>query len=714
MKKIHVITAAILSAFILVGILIMIFNSNNYEEPVSPGLSANGLQVESEEMHDYSADAEDTSQTLALMDENELVLRIEATGGVQWNGAVIDARWLNLQTGGVYEFFVDFYTPSRQVGLMVQTNSIWRHIILTPVFNPGNRGWYSFRGVLDLSDLEGSLPFDQIQFVKLGNASGGINDHLDILFFMRNFVVTREGTEIFRSDFSNGTGFFNASGGNISVVPDPDIEILLHTILTNHNDNLTILHNGRWRLTLDDELPAGRFYRISIDALHLILLDESDYLSAPVLIVNGVEEINGYWQGEIINNDMDDYRFISGIMSFDIEANMPISTLDFIFDINEVEVWAMDFIKIEQVGEAHLTPQWDLNLQSLYERFADYFMFGNIISPHDFNNPETLAMFLHHYNAVTAENAMKPAYIAPAPGVFDFSQSDLIVDWAAANNIAMIGHTLVWHGQSAPWLNRNPDGTVLTRAEARANMESFIREYAGRYSGRIFSWDVVNEVFRDDDSFSGDWRNHLRRDSSNPAAVSHWYLAYANGADESAGESGADYIFDAFVFARRYDPHARLFYNDYNEEVPAKREAIAQMVEELNEQWRSHPEYDGRLLIEGIGMQSHFNHNTDLGLVQAAIQRFIRTGATLAVTELDITFGSEAAPAIPMTPEQSARQSAMYAHLFGLYIEFADYIERVTMWAKSDGQSWRSWGSPVLFDGNFAAKDAFFAVIGVQ
>ena len=707
MKKTHIKIAAILSVIILIGILIFVFISRIEEEPdYLP--SANGQNVEIEETNGYTADA---NGPLISTEEKELVLRIETTGGAQWNGAVIDADWLNLQAGGVYEFFVDFYTPSRQVGLMVQTNGIWRHIIHTPVFNPSDRGWHSFRGVLDLSDLEGSLPFDQIQFVKLGNASGGVNDHLNILFFMRNLVVTHEGTEIFRSDFSSGTGFFGASGGNISVVADPDVEILLHTILTSGNDNLSIINDGHHSLFLDDELPAGIIYRISIDALHLIPLLEQDYLNAPTLIVNG-NTISGYWQGEVINNVIDSNRFISGIVSFEVTAYAPINSMDFIFNINEAEVWAMDLIKIEQVGEAHLTPQWDLSLQSLHERFADYFKFGNIISPHDFNNPETLAMFLHHYNAVTAENAMKPAYIAPEPGVFDFSQSDLIVDWATENNIAMIGHTLVWHGQSAPWLNRNPDGTVLTRAETRANLENFIREYAGRYSGRIFSWDVVNEVFRDDDSFSGNWRNHLRKDSANPAAVSHWYLAYANGADTSEGESGADYIFDAFVFARRYDPHARLFYNDYNEEVPAKREAVAQMVEELNEQWRTHPEYDGRLLIEGIGMQSHFNHNTDLNLVREAIQRFIQTGAVLAVTELDITFGSEANPAIPMTPEQSARQAEMYAYLFGLYIEFADYIERVTMWAKSDGQSWRSWGSPVLFDGDFAAKDAFFAVIG--
>jgi endo-1,4-beta-xylanase len=251
-----------------------------------------------------------------------------------------------------------------------------------------------------------------------------------------------------------------------------------------------------------------------------------------------------------------------------------------------------------------MTPVWDLSLPSLHNTFAGHFMFGNIISPHETANDELTEMFRHHYNAVTAENAMKPMYIAPQSGVFNFAQADTIVDWAEQNNITMIGHTLVWHGQSSPWLNQNADGLPLTRTEAQTNMESFIREYAGRYSGRIHSWDVVNEVFRTDNIFSVDWRNHLRRNEANPSARSHWYMAYANGADVDAGESGADYIFDAFRFARLYDPHAILYYNDYNEEIPAKRDAIARMVEDLNNQWRNHENYDGRLLIEGIGMQS--------------------------------------------------------------------------------------------------------------
>ena len=353
----------------------------------------------------------------------------------------------------------------------------------------------------------------------------------------------------------------------------------------------------------------------------------------------------------------------------------------------------------------------DLSLQSLHKAFEKYFMIGNIMSPNNLQEPKTVESFIHHYNAMTAENAMKPVYITSSPGEYDFTQADQMVGFAEKNGIKMIGHTLVWHGQSAPWLNRNEDGTAIDRATAKANMEEFIKTYVSRYSGRIYSWDVINEAFRDGGEFTGNWRDHLRGDSDNKRAVAHWYLAYENGADKEKGESGADYIFDAFHFARLYDPKAILYYNEYNEEYETKREAIAHMVEDINEQWKKHPQYDSRLLIEGIGLQGHYNHNTDLPNVRKSIERFVKTGAKIAVTELDITFGSDKEPANPLSVEQSKRQAEMFAELFGIFIDHKDHIERISMWARHDGHSWRGWGAPVLFDNDGNAKEAYHAVI---
>jgi len=352
--------------------------------------------------------------------------------------------------------------------------------------------------------------------------------------------------------------------------------------------------------------------------------------------------------------------------------------------------------------------KWDLKLQPLHKKFEGKFMLGNILSPHDFKDEAMLDMYRHHYNAVTAENCMKPVYITSAPGAYDFSNADQLVDWAQANDIALIGHTLIWHGQSAPWLNRDADGNAITRAQAKANMEAFITAYAGRYAGRVYSWDVMNEIFRDINEFGGDWRAHLRQEEPKAGNTAHWYLSYANGA--AAGECGSDYVFDAFYFTRKADPTAILYYNDYNEDVPAKRDAIAQMVEEINAQWKQHAEYDGRLLIEGIGMQSHHNeHHFNPGNVRAALERFAATGAKIAITELDFTYGTSTEPAVPLTDAQAQAQAANYRTLFDMYKEFPQ-VERVSFWAKDDGQSWRKWGSPVLFDAQGNAKPAFHAL----
>jgi len=367
--------------------------------------------------------------------------------------------------------------------------------------------------------------------------------------------------------------------------------------------------------------------------------------------------------------------------------------------------------------------QWDLTLPSLHKTFAKHFMIGNIFSvyhwetggqPNDWENPGMLDMYRHHYNVVSPGNIMKPQFITSAPGVYHFEAVDKLVAWANENDIAVIAHTLVWHAQSAPWLNKNPDDSPLKRTEAKANLETFIKTYAGRYSGKIYAWDVINEAFIDryNEPYSGNWRDYIRRESDNPQAVGHWYLAYANGANEVLGESGTDFVFDAFYFARKYDPHAMLCYNDYNETVPNKRDAIAQMVEEINTEWAKHPDYDERLLIERIGMQSHCIHSKiNTADVRAAIERFIVTGARLSITELDYTFGPPETLHNPLSAEESKIQAQVYSDLFKMFVEFSAHIDSVTIWGKNDLESWRSFGSPTLFDNDYRAKEAFHAVI---
>jgi len=234
---------------------------------------------------------------------------------------------------------------------------------------------------------------------------------------------------------------------------------------------------------------------------------------------------------------------------------------------------------------------WDLSLPSLAETFKPYFLLGNIwCSVQNMWDPSIREMFKHHYNAITASNNHKPCNLLsgnPEKWVWDFKIADEIVDWAEENNIAMTGHTLLWHNMSRNWLTNIPGTTQpLTRQEAMENLHRYISTVAGRYSGRMYSWDVINEALNPTDWVAEpDWRKHLRRTGEGYGlsgnADTRWYDAFANGAQ--GDECGSDYIYYAFKFARTYDPVAKLYYNDYNEFDPSKCEAIAQMVEQVNE-----------------------------------------------------------------------------------------------------------------------------------
>ena len=112
-------------------------------------------------------------------------------------------------------------------------------------------------------------------------------------------------------------------------------------------------------------------------------------------------------------------------------------------------------------------------------------------------------------------------------------------------------------------------------------------------------------------------------------------------------------------------------------------------------------------------MQSHyFTESLDISQVEASIQRFIKAGLTISVSELDVCYGSYGGTTYTtLTDEQQVAQAVLYARLFEVYKAYADHIERVTIWGKADSQSWRNTYSPLLFDSMFAPKQAFYAVI---
>ena len=325
-------------------------------------------------------------------------------------------------------------------------------------------------------------------------------------------------------------------------------------------------------------------------------------------------------------------------------------------------------------------PRHQEYLPSLAEVWADYFLIGTAVMPRDLTGPRW-DLVNHHFNAITAENHMKPDHIQNTQGVFTFDSADRIVEMAQTHDMAIIGHALAWHSQSPAW--KNPPG--ISREEAIENMVTHINEIMGRYRGQILVWDVVNEAFPSSVplfSDPADWRLHLRQ--------TPWLEAI-----------GYDYIEIAFRAAHAADPYAILIYNDYNLDSVGKREAVFHMINELLE--RGVP-------IHGVGMQAHYNTGTIPGNVDASIRRFRELGIQIHITELDVTVNAAQGQA-ELTEFQTRLQASIYAHLFRIFRYHHEAIPRVTIWGICDPTSWRRDRFPLVFNGDLTAKPAFHAII---
>ncbi|MCR2806810.1 endo-1,4-beta-xylanase [Paenibacillus soyae] len=322
----------------------------------------------------------------------------------------------------------------------------------------------------------------------------------------------------------------------------------------------------------------------------------------------------------------------------------------------------------------------------LHEVFANQFRIGAAVNPRTLVTQKDL--LTRHFNSLTAENEMKFVSVHPEEDRYTFEDADRLMAFAKENGMAVRGHTLVWHNQTPNWVFENRSGGAADRETLLARMKSHIGEVAGRYKGSIYAWDVVNEAVSD----SGE---EILRPSK-------WL--------DIAGE---DFIAKAFEYAHEADPDALLFYNDYNESVPAKRDKIYSLVKSLKE--RDVP-------IHGIGLQAHWGlEHPTLDHIREAIERYASLGVKLHMTELDVSvFAHEdrrtdlAAP----TTEMLERQAERYGAFFKLFKEYSEHITSVTFWGAADDYTWlndfpvrgrRNW--PFLFDAQHQPKASFQSVL---
>ncbi|SER25219.1 Endo-1,4-beta-xylanase, GH35 family [Gracilibacillus ureilyticus] len=354
---------------------------------------------------------------------------------------------------------------------------------------------------------------------------------------------------------------------------------------------------------------------------------------------------------------------------------------------NSTASFYIDDITFEPTDSGAVEIEKDLT--PIKEIYQDDFLIGNAVSDSEFEGNRLELLKMHH-NLITAENAMKPAYAYNEQGEFDFTAEDSLVQKAKDEGLLIHGHVLVWHQQSREALHTDENGNPLSREQALENLRNHVKTTVEHFGDSVISWDVVNEAMNDNPPNPSDWKASLRQ-SGWLEAIGPDYLEQAyRAAKEVIDENGWD---------------IQLYYNDYNDDNQNKAEAIYQMVKEINENYAA--ENDGELLIDGIGMQAHYNLNTNPENVRRSMEKFISLGVEVGVTELDVTAGSDN----ELTEQQAQAQAYLYAQLFSLYKEHAEHISRVTFWGLNDSTSWRAAQSPLLFDEDLQAKPAYYAIM---
>lgn len=346
-------------------------------------------------------------------------------------------------------------------------------------------------------------------------------------------------------------------------------------------------------------------------------------------------------------------------------------------------------------------PSTEGPVKTLRSAASGHFMIGVGVDDRIAHKPIDWPLLLSHFSAVTPENCMKPDPIQVAEGKFNFAMPDAFVDFAISNKLQIVGHCLVWakDDRTPRWFFREGT-TAVPKEKLLQRMKNHIDTVAGRYKGKIAMWDVVNEALDDGTNF-------LR--------PSGWTAV-----------CGEEFIAKAFEYAHAADPNAMLIYNDYNNELPTKRQKQIRLIQSLKEK---------NVPIHAIGLQGHYEiDRIPFSDLEETLKAMRELGVKVVISELDIDViprggwwadgGKDREELAQYNPyaegcptEILERQAEQYAQLFRLFTKYQDVIARVSFWNLHDGQSWLNsfpWtrvNYPLLFDRNGKPKPAFEAVI---
>ena len=368
------------------------------------------------------------------------------------------------------------------------------------------------------------------------------------------------------------------------------------------------------------------------------------------------------------------------------------------------------------------------------------------------NDANLMKIIEKHFNAVTLENELKMDSMfgynndSPAAGsiheeelngekievpTIDYSRADAILDkiveWNNANpdkQIKVRGHVLVWHSQAPEWFfheGYDKKNDYVSSDVMNLRLEWYIKtvlEYytgeSSKYKGLFYGWDVVNEAISDSTATyrTDEEPGNDKLSDSTHGSKSSWWKVYGSN----------EFIINAFKFANTYAPaELELYYNDYNECDSNKMNGIVQLLKDVKEAEGTR--------IDGFGMQGHYTVSApSVDQIEKAVRAYSEVVGKVMLTELDVKVspmfdGTEAG-----LPDEYARQAAYYSAIYELMktlnSEDGITVSGITIWGVIDTYSWLQQQSnvgggatgtilqcPLLFDGNYKAKPAFWAFV---
>lgn len=400
-------------------------------------------------------------------------------------------------------------------------------------------------------------------------------------------------------------------------------------------------------------------------------------------------------------------------------------------------------------------PDWKA---SVTESLGNGSIAGTAIMSSEISDDTLMALVKKHFNAVTFGNELKPDALfnyqigqsvdsttitfqgkeLKVPVVndkqenLDFSRADAMLDkileWNNANpndKIRVRGHVLVWHSQTPEWFFHEDYDVAKPYADKETmnrRLEWFISSVFdhyfgeaanGKYDGLFYGWDVVNEAvngntYRDDKVISdaSDTSTSDTRHGSN----SMWWRVYKSN----------EFIINAFKYANKYAPNdVELYYNDFGETDNTKCEGIVKLINDVKSA-------DGTRL-DAFGMQAHYNvDGFSAAQFKSVAKKYAQAAGKVQLTELDFkassTYDGTAATKESEYTKMAYCHKNLYEAIKALKKEGAN-VSGITVWGVIEPNSWLHSQSnlgggasgsaqcPLLFDGNYKAKPAYWAYV---